>query len=143
MAKSKTTSTREDYLQILLEPQHFDLDKKAIAKLLGCTVPTLYKWDKKIDLDWIKDERRRKYAWKISLVDLAMFKKAVKGDTRAAELVYKRFDGWIDATKVIDERTGKTDDELRDMANAIGEQLAEQSGTGKNKTGNSPRTGTA
>lgn len=136
-------SGRNDYLQILLEPEHFDLKKDDIAKLLGVTTRTLYNWDKELDWDWIKDERRKKYSSRIAAVDLAMFKKAKTGDTRAAELVYKRFDQWIDTTKVLGDET-KTDDELRDMAKAIGEQLSSESkGTGAEKGSRSPRTGSA
>lgn len=140
----RTASTKEDYLQILLEPEHFDLHKKDIAKLLSCTVATLYQWDKKLDWVWIKDERRKKYSDRIAAVDLAMFKKARAGDTKAAELCYKRFDQWVDTTKQIIADESKSDDELIDMAKEIGMELfGEQKGTGKQKGRNPNRTGSA
>jgi hypothetical protein len=69
-----------------------------------------------------------------------MIKKAKKGDTRAAELMYKRFDEWVDTTKVIDAKENLQDDELKDMAKAIGEELAQQEGTRKPKKSNPVRT---
>jgi hypothetical protein len=138
--KNVASASKEDYLAMLLEPEHFDLDKRGMAKLIGVDVRTLYRWDKDLDWNWIKDERRKLYASRISAIDFAMIKKAKKGDTRAAELMYKRFDEWVDTTKVIDAKENLQDDELKDMAKAIGEELAQQEGTRKPKKSNPVRT---
>ena len=47
--------------------------------------------------NWAKDvleKRREKYAEHIVGVDKALFKAAKMGDTKAADLLYRRFDGW-------------------------------------------------
>ncbi len=48
--------------------------------------------------------RRKKYSSHISEVDLALLKKAKKGDAKAAKLVYQRFEGWSE--KQINELQG-------------------------------------
>lgn len=40
------------------------------------------------------DLRRRTYAGKMTSIDTALFTAAIGGDTKAAELIYRRFDGW-------------------------------------------------
>lgn len=46
-----------------------------------------------IDVD-ILTLRRSKYAQQLSQVDQALFDKAIAGDAKAADLVYRRFEGW-------------------------------------------------
>lgn len=46
---------------------------------------------------WAKDAldlRRETYAEKMTSIDAALFTAAAGGDTKAAELLYRRFDGW-------------------------------------------------
>lgn len=40
------------------------------------------------------DMRRTAYAEKMTSIDTALFAAATAGDTKAAELIYKRFDAW-------------------------------------------------
>ncbi len=47
--------------------------------------------------NWAKEtleKRRKKYSERISKVDEALLRAAEAGDCRAADLVYRRFDGW-------------------------------------------------
>ena len=46
---------------------------------------------------WAKDAldlRRKSYAGKMTDIDSALFTAAIGGDTKAAELIYRRFDGF-------------------------------------------------
>jgi len=46
---------------------------------------------------WAKDAldlRRDAYSEKMTSIDSALFTAAAAGDTKAAELIYRRFDGW-------------------------------------------------
>jgi len=46
---------------------------------------------------WAKlalEGRRTKYSERTAKIDQALYNKALDGDTKAAELWYKRFDGW-------------------------------------------------
>jgi len=49
--------------------------------------------DKQLEND-ILDARRNKYAKRMQKIDDALFKSAEDGDTKAADLLYRRFDGW-------------------------------------------------
>lgn len=46
---------------------------------------------------WARDAldlRRESYSGKMTDIDAALFTAAIGGDTKAAELIYRRFDGW-------------------------------------------------
>ena len=52
---------------------------------------------KKMHKDWAKSAlnlRREHYAEKMVEIDRALFIAAKNGDTKAADLLYRRFDGW-------------------------------------------------
>jgi len=52
---------------------------------------------KKANKDWAKtalDARRDTYAERMTKVDAALFTSAIAGDTKSADLLYRRFDGW-------------------------------------------------
>ena len=46
-----------------------------------------------LDFD-ILTARRAAYAQLLAKVDTAVFDKAIKGDAKAADLIYRRFEGW-------------------------------------------------
>lgn len=119
----------EDYVQFLLETDGEGKTQAQIAKDFGVSERTIYAWKKKVDWDWVKEQRRKKYAPKILEVDAAMFKAAVAGDVSAAKVLYERFDGWVPTTAqktIHDLDEGLIDDELKrlmqlriDTANVI------------------------
>lgn len=53
----------------------------------------------------VLEKRRAQYAEQISAVDAALLAKAQAGDTRAAELIYRRFENWT--PKAADEALKK------------------------------------
>lgn len=56
--------------------------------------------DKKLNVDILKS-RRATYAKHMKNIDAALFKAAEMGDTKAADLIYRRFDGWN--PKIVEE----------------------------------------
>jgi len=89
-------SIRDTYILYRTNP---DNDEHSIAHF--CTsygfilsdVKDALKNDQTLEKD-ILDARRAKYAYRMQKIDDALFKSAETGDTRAADLLYRRFDGW-------------------------------------------------
>lgn len=84
----------ESYKAMLMEGLDDIRTQIQIAEELGVTTVTIQRWNKKIDWEAIKAERRKKYHAKMIQVDQAMFKTAIKGDVAAAKLIYERWDGY-------------------------------------------------
>lgn len=118
---------------MLLHPGWITEPKSQLAKALGLNRKTLDKYDKEIDWDWIRDERRKRFAAAITEVDSALLNKAVKGNVPAIELAYKRFDGYVPKEAL--EVGGKKDEDLIDAAKTIQRELEGDSG------GDLPRAG--
>ena len=110
------------YKDLLLHPGWITEPKSALAKALGLTPKTLYRYDEEIDWEWVRDERRKRFAASITQVDAAVLRKAEQGNIPAAELAYKRFDGYVPKS-ALDVGT-KTDEELIDAAKTIERELA-------------------
>jgi hypothetical protein len=60
----------------------------------------LIKTDNKLQKDILK-ARRDTYAKRMKKIDSALFRAAEAGDTKAADLLYRRFDGWN--PKIVEE----------------------------------------
>lgn len=90
----------ERYLEILIDPQYISWTQEAKAKELGVAAVTLWRWDKEVDWDKIKEQRRAKFAQHTTKIDDALVQKAKKGDLRAIEVYYQRFDGWVPRSEV-------------------------------------------
>ena len=105
------------YQELWISGENENLTQAEMAQICGVTAQTLIVWDKtKIDWDHIKTERRKKYGGKMIDVDNAMFKAAGKGNVNAAELVYKRFDGYIPTNLTLEQ---KADEGLLEEAEKI------------------------
>ena len=87
---------REAYIQYRTNP---DTDKNSLSHF--CTrygfslseARSVLTGDKELENDVLL-ARRAKYATRMQKIDDALFESAEKGDTRAADLLYRRFDGW-------------------------------------------------
>jgi hypothetical protein len=88
----------ETYVFMLENGDNETMTPNEIAAQLGVGVRTIYRWNKKVDWDRIKEIRRKKYAEKTVNVDNAMYKAAFKGDVAAGKLWYERFDNWTPTT---------------------------------------------
>lgn len=96
-------SVRDKYIQYRTNP---DNDEKSDAFFCSTNcisldeINELKSQDNKLYTDILK-ARRDTYAKKMSKIDSALFKAAEAGDTKAADLLYRRFDGWN--PKVVEE----------------------------------------
>jgi len=96
-------SVRDKYIHYRTNP---DNDEKSDA--FFCTshgigldeLKEMFLHDSKLSRD-ILHARRDKYATRMNKIDEALFKAAESGDTKAADLLYRRFDGWN--PKIVEE----------------------------------------
>jgi len=96
-------TVRDKYIQYRSSP---DNDDKSDAYF--CTqnavsldeIREMKEEDKKLYPDILK-YRRAAYAERMSKIDAALFRAAEGGDTKAADLLYRRFDGWN--PKIVEE----------------------------------------
>lgn len=93
-------------------------NQEDIAKSLGVSSATLRRWNRRVDWDHIKIERRKKYAVHMCAIDAAMVKQATRGDVNAAKLMFERFDGWVPISARVTIGEAQTDD-LKQRAEQI------------------------
>jgi len=96
---------RDKYVQYRTNPDNDARSFSHFATMCGYTlseVKDAVAHDKDIEKD-ILVARRNKYAKRMQKIDDALFKSAEDGDTRAADLLYRRFDGWD--PKVVEQTT--------------------------------------
>lgn len=89
-------SIRDTYIQYRTNPDNDEHSLSHFSTLYGFSlseVRAALHGDKSLDKD-ILDARRKMYAIRMQKIDDALFKSAAAGDTRAADLLYRRFDGW-------------------------------------------------
>jgi len=107
-----TALKRQKLIDYLANPDNPPLTRCELStKILGYThentIYNLFSPDDLIDIEWeALDLRRKRYARKLMLIDMAVMKRAAaKGDPKAAKLAYQRFENWIE--KKANEHTGK------------------------------------
>jgi len=86
----------ETYILYRINPDNDDKADSFFASSFGFSIDELKK-AKRQNKDWAKkvlEGRRKQYAEHILGVDKALFQAAKAGDTKAADLLYRRFDGW-------------------------------------------------
>lgn len=103
---------------MLVDPEYWKLTVAESATLLEVDPCTVWRWRKKIDWTKILDARRNKYSQITPEIDDALVKKAKTGDTKAIDLYFQRFDGWVPTHKTIAIEEAK-DDELKQRAAQI------------------------
>ena len=89
-------SVIDAYILYRANPDNDEKSDTAFVTTHGITVGTLKKAKQEYG-KWAKaalEARRERYAEKISKIDSALFKAASNGDIKAADLIYRRFDGW-------------------------------------------------
>lgn len=106
------------YAAMLCDPANADWKAPQYAEALGVSTTTIYRWDKKVDWDWVKSERRKQFARPTSEIDNALFRQARKGDVQAIRTWYERFDSWTPETKLKTEHSvsdGEVDQALNEL----------------------------
>ena len=94
---------RERYVQYRTNPDNDDKHDSYFCSSNGISLDELRELqhtDDKLARD-ILHARRDKYATRMNKIDEALFKAAESGDTKAADLLYRRFDGWN--PKIVEE----------------------------------------
>lgn len=85
-------------LAYLANPDNEMPNREQMASIIGIKKTTLYLHFTPDELSEIETEglnqRRKKYAPRLTKVDNAILDKAAEGDPNAAKLVYQRFEGW-------------------------------------------------
>jgi len=86
----------ETYILYKTNPDNDGKEDSFFVSTFGFSLQDLRK-AKKQRPEWAKEVlelRRARYAEKLGDVDKALFQAAKAGDTKAADLLYRRFDGW-------------------------------------------------
>lgn len=118
MARSeRKEAAKQEYVELLLHPGWMAEPKKNLAAALGVSRKTLDRYDKELDWDWIREERRKRYASEIVQIDASLLRKAKTGDVPAVKLAYERFDGYVPAQAVTLQ--DKSDAELLELADEL------------------------
>lgn len=107
--------SKADYVARLEDSEFFRLSQARQAKEMGVSVETIKNWRGSIDWKGNAAKYRERYWYFGPQVDMAVIRKAMKGDLRAAELYYQRFEGWMPRAGVefsAGKMDGKTNAEL-------------------------------
>lgn len=85
-------------LEYLANPDNEIPCREELASVCGIKRVTLYFHFTPDELSELETEglemRRKKYAPRLSKVDIALLERAASGDPQAAKLAYQRFEGW-------------------------------------------------
>ena len=131
---SEPLNVKDRLIELLLNPDNDHKQKQQIADELGVDRKTLWRWEKELDWEWIKAERRRLYSREIIELDKALLKKAKSGDVRAIEIGYQRFDGWV-PTQGFNVNKDTPDSEIEAEMRKIQEKLRTNHGSRPSETG--------
>ena len=85
------------YVEWRSNPDNDNKQDSSFASSQSISAETLTSFLSETKINWreeILTTRRNTYKEHMTKIDDALFKKAKEGDVRAAELLYKRFDGW-------------------------------------------------
>lgn len=91
------TSTRRTFHKFVAACQDIEfycLTNREQAKRLGVHEVSVARWHGKMDAEGLLRDHRAKYARHFPKIDLALIRRAQKGDVKAIELSYQRFEGW-------------------------------------------------
>lgn len=104
---------------------------KDIAEQVQVAAPTISKRMKDpLICAWVSRQVQRNIAHRLGMIDTAMFNRAVGGDVRAADLLYKRFDQVTKRSLHLHVRAGMdfeklSDDDLEALVKSTQKQEAE------------------
>lgn len=86
--------TEEEYRKMMADPVFAMKGVREQAGELGVNEMTLHRYRKEIDWKTQTEGYRAKYWFYAPHIDMAVIRKAMKGDLKAAELYYMKHEGW-------------------------------------------------
>lgn len=86
--------TEDEYRKMMADPVFAMKGVREQANELGVNEMTLHRYRKELDWKVQTEEYRRKYWFYAPHIDMAVIRKAMKGDLKAAELYYMKHEGW-------------------------------------------------
>lgn len=93
--KEMIDAIRAEFDMRLRTDEHFlRMSKIEQAKEVGCGVSTIEKWVSQTDMGAVVAGWRAQYDKFKPSIDMALIKKAQRGDTKAIELFYQKMEGW-------------------------------------------------
>ena len=108
---------RQYFIEAVIALDWEDKTQKEKAEIFGVHVNTIAVWESKLDWDWIRQERSKKYAKRLAKIDSALLRMAEKGSLGHIELAYKRFDGYVPSSAI--NVATQSDDELKRIAQEL------------------------
>lgn len=96
-------SVRDKYIQYRTNPDNDDKSDAHFCTSHGVSLDEVREMQKTDETlpEAILKSRRSKYSTRMAKIDEALFRSAEQGDTKSADLLYRRFDGWN--PKVVEE----------------------------------------
>lgn len=92
----ETLEEMERFAELMADPDRMGLSVKKIAEKFNIGVATIYNRLKDPEIrDLVKEKRAGRVKMELPEIDKAVLKKAEKGDVRAAELIYERWDDYL------------------------------------------------
>lgn len=85
------------FMELLKDPDFWCLTNERQAEELKISIPTLRAWKRKITKDeWarFRDQARQAFPKHAIEIDAALIAKAKKGDVKAIELFYQKYENW-------------------------------------------------
>ena len=73
----------------------------SVAEHFKVNIRSVMRWNRRVDWEHVRDERRKLYARHTAKVDSGLIARAIKGEIDAVRLYYERFDGYVPETKQI------------------------------------------
>jgi len=129
-SKEEWREMKEKYLVRLEDEAFFRMTQGQQAREMGVSMETIKKWRATTDWKERTGKYREKYWYFGPQVDMAVIRRALTGDMRAAELYYARFEGWV-AKSGVELTVGKLDGKTN--AELMAEYLREMSGAERAK----------
>ena len=84
---------KEQFAEVMADPDRMGLSVKEIAEKFGCSVATIYNRMRDPEIaKMIKKMRAERVKVELPKVDNALIEKAKKGDVRACQLIYEKWD---------------------------------------------------
>lgn len=116
---------RINILEYLANPENTVCSRTKLAEVIGITTTSLYQFFKTDELSAVELEalnlRRGRYALKLAQVDDALLKRAIEGEVKAIELVYKKFENWNPNQKIEISTNESMGDTLAELARRLPE----------------------